>query len=280
MFELEGLSYYSKPRSKTVKGVSYGGVAIIVNTKKFTAEKLDVHVPSNVEAYWLLVKPKTISSTVKEIVACSFYSPPSNNKKKNEALAEHIISNLHLMSTRYQNCAIILGADKNAMNLSPIIDCGLKLRQMVNTNTRGSKILDIIIMNMGRFYNDAVVNPPIQADDPKSGKPSDHAVPLCTPYVDRTNPPVRKFRKIKYRPLPESGMRSLGKWLTSETWDCISDSASPTEQAKEMELLLFDKLNNICPEKTMKIGCKDKPFITAELKILHRRKNREYCKRG
>ena len=280
MFELEGLSYYSKPRSKTVKGFSYGGVAIIVNTKKFTAEKLDVHVPSNVEAYWLLVKPKTISSTVKEIVACSFYSPPSNNKKKNEALAEHIISNLHLMSTRYQNCAIILGADKNAMNLSPIIDCGLKLRQMVNTNTRGSKILDIIIMNMGRFYNDAVVNPPIQADDPKSGKPSDHAVPLCTPYVDRTNPPVRKFRKIKYRPLPESGMRSLGKWLTSETWDCISDSASPTEQAKEMELLLFDKLNNICPEKTMKIGCKDKPFITAELKILHRRKNREYCKRG
>ena len=159
MFELEGLSFYSKPRSKTVKGVSNGGVAIIVNTKKFTAEKLDVHFPSNVEAYWLLVKPKTISSTVKEIVACSFYSPPSNNKKKNEALAEHIISNLHLMSTRYQNCAIILGADKNAMNLSPIIDCGLKLRQMVNTNTRGSKILDIIIMNMGRFYNDAVVHP-------------------------------------------------------------------------------------------------------------------------
>ena len=68
--------------------------------------------------------------------------------------------------------------------------------------------------------------------------------------------------------------------MTSETWDCISDSASPTEQAKQMELLLFDKLNKICPEKTMKIGCEDKPFITAELKILHRRKNREYCKRG
>ena len=30
----------------------------------------------------------------------------------------------------------------------------------------------------------------------------------------------------------------------------------------------------------MKLGSQDKPFITAELKNLHRRKGREYCKRG
>ena len=30
----------------------------------------------------------------------------------------------------------------------------------------------------------------------------------------------------------------------------------------------------------MRLGSEDKPFITAELKVLHRQKNREYCKRG
>ena len=33
-------------------------------------------------------------------------------------------------------------------------------------------------------------------------------------------------------------------------------------------------------EQNMKLGYKDKPFITAQLKVLHRRKSREYVKRG
>ena len=44
------------------------------------------------------------------------------------------------------------------------------------------------------------------------------------------------------------------------------------------ENILSNKMNEIFPEKSMKLGSQDKPFITAELKNLHK-KNREYCKR-
>ena len=35
MLELEGLQYFSNPRPKNIKGVSYGGVTLIINTTKF-----------------------------------------------------------------------------------------------------------------------------------------------------------------------------------------------------------------------------------------------------
>ena len=46
------------------------------------------------------------------------------------------------------------------------------------------------------------------------------------------------------------------------------------------ETLLQQKLDETCPQKSMKIGSQDKPFINAELKNIHRRKSREYIKHG
>ena len=55
---------------------------------------------------------------------------------------------------------------------------------------------------------------------------------------------------------------------------------SATEQSVVFEQLVNEKLNLFCPEKEMKLGSQDKPFITAELKRISRQKNREYNKRG
>ena len=39
MLEIDGLQYISAPRPKNAKGRSYGGAAIVVNTRKFSCEK-------------------------------------------------------------------------------------------------------------------------------------------------------------------------------------------------------------------------------------------------
>ena len=41
-----------------------------------------------------------------------------------------------------------------------------------------------------------------------------------------------------------------------------------------------EKLEEYCPQKIVKLGAFDKPFITAEIKKLDRQKMREYRKRG
>ena len=279
MMEIDGLQYVSKPRPKNHKGTSYGGVAVVVNSEKFSCKILDdVPMQSNLEVIWCLIKPKEPSANFKNIVTCSFYSPP--DKRKNCKLADHIVSSLHLLSCRYPECAIIMGGDRNEMDISPILNSGLKLKQMVNFTTHGVKTLDIIIMNTGSLYNSALIVDPINPDDPLNAKPSDHSVPICIPHTDRYRPPVRNYRIIKFRPLPQSSIDKFGQWITSESWDCINDNIDPSEMVTKFEHLLAVKMDEFFPEKTMKIGNQEKPFITAELKRLHRMKSREYCKKG
>ena len=47
-----------------------------------------------------------------------------------------------------------------------------------------------------------------------------------------------------------------------------------------MEAKLKNKLDEVLPEKNIKTSNNDKPFITADLKHLDRRKKREYRKNG
>ena len=70
------------------------GVAMVVNTEKFTCEKLNIHIPNNLEVVWGLIKPKNPSAIFRKIIACSFYSPP--NKMKNSKMADHVVSTLHI----------------------------------------------------------------------------------------------------------------------------------------------------------------------------------------
>ena len=146
MFELNGLLYKSTPRMKGKGKVNYGGAALIINSLKYSFSEVNVSVPSGLEIIWGLLRPKTQSSKYNSIIVCSFYSPP--NKYKYPKMADHICSTLHMLYTTYPDSGIILGADINSMNISSILNCGLKLRQIVDKNTRGRKVIDVIITNL------------------------------------------------------------------------------------------------------------------------------------
>ena len=110
MLEEDGLIYMSTPRPR-----GWGGAAIIVNQEKFTLERLNTHIPYNLEIVWGLLKPKSADAIYKNIIVCSFYCPPKSRKKTK--LTDHIISTLQMLSTKYQDSPIILGADKNTLDI-------------------------------------------------------------------------------------------------------------------------------------------------------------------
>ena len=275
MLELHGLKYISTSRPKTTKG---GGAAIVVNLEKYSIEKLDVNIPNNLDVVWGLLKPKFGPCKFKKIIVCSFYSPPKS--RKNTKLADHLVGTLHMLNTKYPDSGIILGADKNSMDITPLLNCGLKLKQTVDQWTINGKTLDVLIMNLSMFYNSPIIAPPLHPDDPLKGKPSDHCVPISTPHTDRYNPPKRNFKLHTYRPLPDSNVRKFGQWITAHDWEDLSSELSVTELTSRFEKTLNDNLEKFCPVKTVRLGSQDKAWMTSELKKIHRLKSREYCKRG
>ena len=141
---MEGLQYISTPRPR-----GWGGAAIIVNQQRFTLDKLNINVPHNLEVVWGLVKSKAENSKFKKILACSFYSPPRT--KKNQKLMDHLVSTLHMLSARFPDAPIMMGADKNMMDIKPLLSCGLRLKQLVDLPTRHGKTLDILLTNISLY---------------------------------------------------------------------------------------------------------------------------------
>ena len=115
------------------------------------------------------------------------WQPRSRLRSK---LKDHILGTLQILTTKYDGCGIIIGADKNKMDISPLVNTNLKLKQIVSRPSRKKEILDICLTNLFSFYNAPIIVPPVQPDIPGQGVPSDHSVPLCVPNRDPFNPPA------------------------------------------------------------------------------------------
>ena len=142
MLEMDGLKYFSTMRPKGKRG---GGAAIIANQEKFQVEKLDIHIPHKLEIIWALAKPKAESAQFKHIILCSFYSPPRSRLRNR--LKDHMVGTLQMLTMKYPGCGILVGRDKNKMNISSLLNNNLKLKQVVSSPTRKKEILDIVLTN-------------------------------------------------------------------------------------------------------------------------------------
>jgi len=97
---------------------------------------------------------------------------------------------------------------------------------------------------------------------------------------DSYSRPERNYKIIEYRPLPAANVRNFGNWIVHEQWSNLKKCTSSSEQAKELDTLLLEKLDLYCPKKSMKLSNVDKLFITSDIKRLDRQRRREYLKRG
>ena len=75
-------------------------------------------------------------------------------------LTDHLVSTLHMLATKYLDAPILMGADKNSMDIRPILNCGLRIKQVVDLGTRNGLILDIILMSIPQYHNSPIVVPP------------------------------------------------------------------------------------------------------------------------
>ena len=186
-----------------------------------------------------------------------------------------------MLITKYgDNCGVILGGDRNEMDISPILNTALNLKQIVHLPTRKGKILDVCITNLHNCYKSPAIIPSVSPDDDNLGVPSDHSVPLCIPHSDPSNRPQIEKRTVVFRPMPDSKLRDFGQWITSEKWDEVKSRNSPDEMVAAFEEITSRKLNEYLPSQTVTICPADKPFITKELKILKRKRMREYASHG
>ena len=278
MTEMKGLKYIScgaRPSGK--RG---GGAGIIVNQKRYSLKTLEIHVPHNLEVIWGIVRPKKIESGCKynEYIICSFYSPPGS--KKHKKLLDHLVSTSHALLAKYPRAAVILGADKNSLPLAPLLQALPRFKQTVTQPTHGNKTIDVIIMNCADMYAAPQVGEPVLPDNPRQAKPSDHRVPVARPLAAAASPVCNEYSVKTFRPMPESAVRQFLAWIHGVDWGELANHSSPSDQVEAFQNIVDTKVEELFPERKVRITSQDKQFITGELKNLDRKKKKEWKQHG
>ena len=285
LIKLENYKIITAVNPRNFRG---GKPALFINQNRFHIKPLNpepITVPDGVEAVWALLTPKNIkpSNQFSHIaVASIYYTGPKSTKK--EELFDHISEAYHSLMTKYGSglqFQFIIAGDTNRLNLRPILNLSPSLKQMVQTPTRlnPDAILDPVITTMHKLYLPPVTKPPINNDEEKKGKPSDHLVVLMYPVKSAIDFPSRQKRLVEIRPLPQSGINKMGVWIQDQTWEEIFRSNDINEKAEIFQNIILKKLDEYLPTRIAKFTSDDKPWVTQEIKKLDRLCKREFFKK-
>ena len=274
LFELDGIEYISTPRPGGQRG---GGAAIAVRPENFSISKLNIAIPRSVEVVWGLVRPKTPSRTCSTIIACCFYSPPKS--RKNAVLIDHITITLQNLLNTHNNAGIIISGDRNNIEIASLLSVDPTLRQIVTLPTRGSRILDVIVTNLWRYYDEPQIIPPILPDKPGHGVPSDHSGVLANPLTSQHPLHSRSKTTKMIRPLPESLLDTFDAKLSSFNFSTMG-GMKVDQMTEYFQSNIKNLLCETFPEKKIVISKQDKPWFNEQLRILKRQRMREYVRHG
>ena len=185
----------------------------------------------------------------------------------------------HLRST-FPKAGVIISGDRNDLSVDRLKSIDPSLRQTVLKGTRGPNILTVVLTDLEPFYEEPVIVPPIDIDDPRKGVPSDHNGVVVEPRT-RTDNPVKRTKYARIiRPITTSAINNIGQVLVGENWSFMNPNLSPTSLTDLFEFFAGNILDTFCPKKTVFSRPDDKPFITEDMKNIKRRFMREYEKRG
>ena len=110
-------------------------------------------------------------------------------------------------------------------------------------------MLDPIFTTLAKYYQQPEAKPPLDNDPEKNGKPSDHDIIIMKPITSVHNIPARRTKSVKFRPLPQSGIDKMSRWIQTQSWEDIFNAETAHDKAQGLKDMLMDKLNEYLPEK-------------------------------
>merc|ERR1711888_446386 len=75
----------------------------------------------------------------------------------------------------------VIAGDFNRSNVSEILDSYGALKQICSIKTRPKATLEIILTDIGHLFHPPTSLPPLQVDEGKNGKDSDHSIVIFAP---------------------------------------------------------------------------------------------------
>jgi hypothetical protein len=146
--------------------------------------------------------------------------------------------------------------------------------------TRKEATLEIILSDLLNLYHPPTVIGPLQVDEGKIGKNSDHNIVIFAPRSNSAYKVERKKRSIKTRPIPDSKIPFFGKEIQQQNWLDIFSEEDIDKKVNIFHKTIVDIFDKYFPANTIRISNLDQKWLTPELKTLSRKIKKEFYRHG
>ena len=277
--ELSGahrLAYLGQPRTNTRKARG-GGCALLYDMEKFSAEKITINLPRNLELLCVLVTPFKPSVLVRRHLIYVYYNPPNTSKGDIRMHLNFMCDLFKGMTRRFpvQQIEHVLCGDFNSLDCHEVIDIFPALSSLNALPTRKRRVLDYFLTTHGSLYNKPSIVAPLCHGLVNA---SDHSIILVGP---RPAKQVKNNKKIVFsRPMKDSAKTGFAEFLSETDWS-ILNNFSPDETAMHLNNILLLAVEDFFPRKKSIINIdRNKPWFTFKLKLLQDRRCIEYTNFG
>jgi len=255
LLEINGFDIHRKDRIDS-RG---GGVCLYVNNDISTKRRFDLEDPQ-FECMWLTLRPKRLPRPLSGIAVCVVYHPPGRPAESHKDLNNYLITTTDVIRNKHPDHGIILLGDFNDFDVSNLASSHT-LRQVVQQPTRDSAVLDLILTNMHSIYSNPIILAPLGA--------SDHNIVQWLPRITNKQPNRGKCVKRSVRRYPQSGIDEFGRWLTAHDWFSeLGPNPTVDDLTTSFTTQLTDAIDRTFPVKTTKSHQTDKPWITHNIKMM------------
>ena len=140
-----------------------GGVCAFVSNSISYKRWTDLDNPLY-ECLRLCLRRHRLPREISSIVVGVLYKPPDKSAQEQRDTINYPIESLDHARNKFPNCGIVLLGDFNNLNISDLL-ISHNLSQIFNEPTRGSTILDLVIMDMQQFYKKPLILAPVGTSD-------------------------------------------------------------------------------------------------------------------
>ncbi|KAK1806262.1 hypothetical protein P4O66_000144 [Electrophorus voltai] len=255
---LDGLVSIRADRDNALSGKTRGGgVRIYINESWCKNSVFVVKYCSPVVEFAIVrCRPFYLLREFSSVFIITLYIPPSANTR--EALQELYGAISELQNVHPDGLFIVTG-DFNHANLKSVLP---KLHQHVNSATRGVNALDLVYTNISGAYR-AEPRPHLGYSDHMSVM----LIPAYRPIVRRSKPLLKQVRTW-----PAGAISALQDCFEQTTWITFKEAATVNleEYTASVTGYLGKCIDDVTVSKTITTHPKQKPWMTAEVRMLLR----------
>jgi len=217
---------------------------------------------------------------IKVLIICGIYYQTKSKTKY--LLIYHITTNYNSLKTKYNGANFIFAGDYNDLSPNIILQQSASLRQSVHYPTcfPGKTTIDLIVNDLHQWYQPPTPQSPLIPDPEREGCPSDHVVNIMFPKEDTNLNSSKIYNTVKVRPITKHAISAIGNMFGKHNWEEVLNEPEPDDKLSAYKNTIEIVLDSVAPMKEVKIAGDEPAWMNSGIKMILRKRDREYNKKG